>query len=293
MGKALKIAIIGGAGKMGQWFARLFLEDGMEVAISDSRNEQIRNEKITLVGDLRNNAEAIKNADVVLMSVPIDNFEVAIKEVSSHVQSGQVVVDISSIKARPIELMHKYITKGLVLGVHPMFGPGAVDLVNRNIIITPTSSAEKDLAQRVEYFFKKKGAHVFQIPPDEHDELMSIVLGLPSFIAIVSADTLLSLNRLQKTRDISGSTYKLLLMLTESIVTKDANLYASLQMVLPNIAEYENVFLTKVETWLEMVKNQDKIKFLDSLHVLENDFKRENPNYADAYENMYRIIDIL
>ena len=82
-------------------------------------------------------------------------------------------------------------------------------------------------------------------------------------------------------------------MLTESIVTKDANLYASLQMVLPNIAEYENVFLTKVETWLEMVKNQDKTKFLDKLHVLENDFKRKNPNYADAYENMYRIIDVL
>jgi prephenate dehydrogenase len=174
-----------------------------------------------------------------------------------------------------------------------MFGPGAVDIVNKNFVLTPTNSKEKDLAKRIEIQLNKKGANVSQMAPDEHDELMAIILGLPSFIAIVSADTLLSLNRLQKTRNISGSTYKLLLMLTESVVTKDANLYASLQMTLPNIAEIENLFLSKAETWVDMVKNKDKQKLIEKLHSLESDFKKENPNFTGAYENMYKLIEAL
>jgi prephenate dehydrogenase len=293
MGQALKIAIIGGAGKMGQWFARLLLDEGVEVAISDNRCEELREGKIVLAGELMTTAMAISRADAVIISVPIDNFEEVIKEIACHVQPGQAVIDISSIKVRPMELMHKYIAKGLVLGVHPMFGPGAVDIVNKNFVLTPTNSKEKDLAKRIEIQLNKKGANVSQMAPDEHDELMAIILGLPSFIAIVSADTLLSLNRLQKTRNISGSTYKLLLMLTESVVTKDANLYASLQMTLPNIAEIENLFLSKAETWVDMVKNKDKQKLIEKLHSLESDFKKENPNFTGAYENMYKLIEAL
>jgi len=276
---------------MGQWFARLFANEGLEVAISDTRFKELREGKIILAGELMTNARAISRADVVLISVPIDSFEETVEEMSRHVQSGQIVIDISSIKVRPIELMHKYIAKGLVLGVHPMFGPGAVDLVNKNIILTPTNDKEKDLAQHVETHLNRKGARVSQMSPDEHDELMAIILGLPSFIAIISADTLLSLNKMQKTKNISGSTYKLLLMLTESVVTKDADLYASLQMTLPNIAEIENLFLSKAASWVDMVKNRDKQKLIAKLHGLENDFKKENPNYDDAYENMYKVIE--
>ncbi len=293
MGQELRIAIIGGAGKMGQWFARLLLNEGMEVMISDNRSEELRKAKIIMAGELMTNEMAISRADAVLISVPIDNFEEAVKEISCHIQPGQIVIDISSIKARPMELMHKYIAKSLVLGVHPMFGPGAVDIVNKNFVLTPTNSKEKDLAKHVQLHLNKKGARVSQMSPDEHDELMSVILGLPSFIAIVSADTLLSLNRLQKTRNISGSTYKMLLMLTESVVTEDTNLYASLQMTLPHITEIENLFLSKAATWADMIKNRNKQKIIEKLHSLKDDFKKENPNFAGGYENMYRVIELL
>ena len=276
---------------MGQWFARLFANEGMQVAISDTRFKELREGKIILAGELMTNARAISRADVVLISVPIDSFEETVEEMSHHVQTGQIVIDISSIKVRPVELMHKHISEGLVLGVHPMFGPGAVDLVNKNFILTPTNDKEKSLAKRVETQLNKKGARVSQMTPHEHDELMAIILGLPSFIAIISADTLLCLNKMQKTKNISGSTYKLLLMLTESVVTQDADLYASLQMTLPNIAEIENLFLSKAASWVDMVKNKDKQKLIAKLHGLENDFKKENPNYDDDYENMYKVIE--
>ena len=276
---------------MGQWFAMLFVNEGMEVAISDNRFKELRERKIILTGELMTNARAISKADVVLISVPIDSFEETVEEMSRYVEPGQIVIDISSIKVRPVELMHKYIAKASVLGVHPMFGPGAVDLVNKNFILTPTNDKEKSLAKRVETQLSRNGARVSQMSPDEHDELMAIILGLPSFIAIISADTLLSLNKMQKTRNISGSTYKLLLMLTESVVTKDADLYASLQMTLPNITEIENLFLNKAASWVDMVKNRDKQKLIAKLHGLENDFKKENPDYDDTYTNMYKVIE--
>lgn len=276
---------------MGQWFARLFANEGMEVAISDTRFKELRERKIILAGEIMTNARAISMADVVLISVPIDSFEETVEEMSRHVQPGQIVIDISSIKVRPVELMHKYIAKGLVLGAHPMFGPGAVDLTNKNIVLTPTNDKEIDLAQHIETHLNGKGARVSQMSPGEHDELMAIILGLPSFIAIISADTLLSLNKMQKTRNISGSTYKLLLMLAESVVTQDADLYASLQMTLPNITEIENLFLSKAASWVDMVKNRDKQKLIAKLHGLENDFKKENPDYDDAYANMYKVIE--
>jgi len=291
MRHALRIAIIGGAGKMGQWFAGLFVKEGMEVVLSDARYTELHGSETVLTGELMTSAKAISGADVLLISVPIDCFEEAVKEISCHVQQGQVVVDISSIKVRPIELMHKHIAKGLVLGVHPMFGPGAVDLQKKNIILTPTNDSERDFARRLEIYLTKAGAHVSQMSPAEHDELMTIILGLPSFLAIITADTLLSLNKIQKTRSISGSTYKLLLMMTESIVTKDADLYASLQMSLPGITDLENMFLSNAKTWIEMVKNGDKQKLIEKLHGLERDFKVENPDYDEAYTNMYKVIE--
>jgi len=36
-----KIAIIGGAGRMGSWFAKFFLENGIEVIVSDKNKEKL------------------------------------------------------------------------------------------------------------------------------------------------------------------------------------------------------------------------------------------------------------
>ena len=46
--------------------------------------------------------------------------------------------------------------------------------------------------------------------PQEHDQMMSVVLGLAHFIAIVSADTLLSFEKFQEMKKIGGTTFKIL-----------------------------------------------------------------------------------
>ena len=129
--------------------------------------------------------------------------------------------------------------------------------------------------------------------PQEHDEMMTVALGLSHFIAIVSADTLLSLDRLQQMEAIGGSTYKMLLTLVKGVISQEAEFYASLQMNLPNMVEIEELFQERAKIWADLVKNKDRQESAQRMNHLRNRFKKSDPNLEKGYENMYRIIERL
>jgi len=289
----VRIAIIGGSGKMGRWFASLLLQDGKEVVITGRNQGKLQEAQQQLGVDVATNVEAIKSADVVLLSVPIDNFEEVVKQISPHIQSGQTIVDITSVKLMPVEVMHKYIKRGLILGTHPLFGPGARDVASQNFVLTPTSDDERALAQKVKAYLEARGGRVTLMTPHEHDEMMSVVLGLAHFISIVSADTLASFDKAPLLRAIGGSTYRVLLTLVESVISEDPELYASLQMNLPNVAEVEELFHRNSKTWADLVKNKDRQGFVERMTALKDRLEKANPDFGKAYENMYKIIEWL
>lgn len=287
----MRIAIIGGGGKMGRWFANFFLKDGKEVIVSGRNQRKLLEVKRQLGVEVATNVEAVKKADAILISVPINNFEEVVEQIHPYIHPKQIIVDITSIKVFPVETMHKYIKTGSVLGAHPMFGPGARDIANQNFILTPTSKEEEAVAQKVEQYLETRGARVTLMTPQEHDEMMAIILGLPYFIAMVSADTLLSFDKLGLTRAISGSTYKVLLVLAESVISEDPELYASLQMSLPNMVEIEELVQRKAKIWANLVKNKDRQKFIQRVNALKSRLKEANSNFGKAYENMYKIVE--
>ena len=290
----MKIAIIGGYGKMGRWFANFLLKDGKEVIIAGRNEEKLLEVKQQLGVEIAtNNAEAVKNADVVLISVPIDSFDEVVKQIAPYTHPEQVIVDITSIKVFPVETMHKHIKTGLVLGVHPMFGPGARDIGNQNFILTPTNEKEKTLAQKIGKYLETRGARATLMVPQEHDEMMTVILGLSHFIALVSADTLLSLDDLKRMKDIGGITYKMLRTLVESVISEDAEFYASLQTNLPKMPEVEKLFQSKAKTWAELVANKDRQQFVKRMTALKNKLEKETPDFGKAYEDIYRIVEDL
>ena len=290
----MKIAIIGGAGKMGRWFAGFLLKDGKEVVISGRSEKRLLEAKQQLEGvGVASNMEAVRDSDVVLVSVPIDNFEGVIEEICPYIGPKQVIIDITSIKVSPVETMHKYIKTGTVLGAHPMFGPGAVSMKNQNVVLTPTNEDERALAEKVRKYLETKDAKVTLMTPQEHDELIAIVLGLSHFIALVSADTLLSLDKFEQMRTVAGTTYKVLLTLVEGVVSRDPEFYATLQMTLPNIAEVEELFQKSAKTWADLVKNKDKPEFMQRMNFLRNKLEAAEPDFGKAYENMYKLVEEL
>ncbi len=288
----MRVAIIGGSGNMGRWFANFLLKDGKEVIITGRNERELLEAKQQLGVDVTtDNVEAIKSADVILLSVPIDNFEEVVKQLGPYIKPGQVVIDITSVKVLPVEAMHKHIKTGLTLGTHPVFGPGARGIANQNFVLTPTSEDERTLAEKVRKYLEAKGAGVTMMTPQEHDEIMTVVLGLAHFISIVSADTLVSFDKLALFRAVGGSTYKVLLTLVESVISEDPELYASLQMSLPDMARIEELFQKSSKTWTDLVKIKDRQGFVKRMTALKDRLEKGNPDFGKAYENMYKIVE--
>ena len=287
----MRVAIIGGSGKMGRWLARFLLKEGREVIITGRNEGKLLEAKQQLGVDTASNVDAVKQADVVLISVPIDDFERVVEQLSPYVRSGQVIIDITSVKVLPVAAMHKYIKTGLTLGVHPMFGPGAQDIAGQNFVLTPTNDAERALAGKVRQYLEARGARVTMMTSQEHDEMMAVILGLSHFIALVSADTLLNIDKLGLMRGVSGTTYRVLLTLVESVIAEAPEFYASLQMSLPHVAEVEALFEKSVQTWLTLVRNKDRQELVRRMSMLRSRFEAANPDFQRASENMYKIVD--
>ncbi len=287
----MRVAIIGGSGKMGRWFANFLLKEGKEVIITGRNERKLLEAKRQLGVEVATNVEAAKSAEAILISVPIDNFEEVVEQVSPYIRPEQVIIDITSIKVFPVETMHKHIKAGLTLGTHPVFGPGAKGIANQSFVLTPTNERERTLAQKVREYLETRGAKVTLMTPQEHDEMMAVILGLSHFIALVSADTLLSFDKLKQMEAVSGTTYKVLLTLVESVISEDPELYASLQMRLPNMMEIEKLFQKRGQVWVDLVKNKDRQEFVKRMKALRGRLEEVNPDFGKAYENMYRIVE--
>jgi len=286
----MKVAIIG-AGKMGRWFTRFFLEEGDSVIVSSRSEEKLLKLREEFGVEIASNVGAVKKADRVLICVPIENFEDVVKEIHSHVRPDQVVMDICSVKEMPVKIMHKYIKAGVTLGTHPVFGPGVKSIKDQNFILTPTARKEEVFAEDFKGWLEERGANVFIMSPRRHDELMSVVLGLPHFLGLVVCDTLLDYGNFLETKRVAGASYRMLLTLAEAVASEENRFYASLQMMLPEVEKIEGLFLEKSREWLDVVRRRDKLAFANKMELVKRRLRKVNPDYAKSYEVMHRLLE--
>jgi len=286
----MRTAIIG-AGKMGRWFTRFFLEEGDSVIVSSRGKEKLLKIRDEFGVEIADNINAVKNADRVLICVPIENFEAVVKEIHSHVRPDQVVMDICSIKEEPVKIMHKYIKTGTTLGTHPVFGPGVKSIEKQNFVLTPVSDQEKQFAENFKSWLEQRQANVFIMSPRKHDKLMSVVLGLPHFLGLVVCDTLLNYPDFIETKRVAGASYKMLLTLAEAVASEETEFYTSLQMNLPEIEKIEGLFLKKSEEWLSIVRRKDRSAFASKMELVKRKLRKVNPDYARSYEVVHRLLD--
>ena len=274
---------------MGRWFTRHLLAEGNEVVISGRTESKVMAARQELGVDAVSNTEAVRDAEVVLLSVPIETFEDIVIELAPHIRPEQTVIDVTSVKVMPVAAMHRHLKTKKILGTHPLFGPGATGVGGQNFALTPTSSQEEELAEKVRGYLETRGARVSLMTPEEHDDKMAVILGLSHFIAVVAADTLISSKKDNRPTTLGSITYKVLLTLVESVISENPELYASIQMNLPGVPEIEALFQGKVAAWAEMVKKKDREAFIRQMKVLKSRLEKGNPDFGKAYENMYRL----
>jgi len=286
----MKTAILG-AGKMGVWFAKFCKENGEQVILADRNDEKLARLGKELGVETADFAGAVKKADNVMLCVSISAFEDVVKKIASSVREGQPVIDICSVKEQPVKIMHQYIKKGLVLGTHPVFGPGSKGVRHKAFILTPTNAAERAFAEKYKGWLEKVGARVFVMSPKKHDELMSIVLGLPHFVGLVACDTLLEQPDFLETKKVAGTTYRILFTLAEATALETPDLYASLQTSLPEMGKIEGLFIQKAEEWLSLVKRKDSAAMIKKMAQLKAKLVKLDSEFEKSYETMYKMLE--
>lgn len=286
----MRVAIIG-AGKMGRWFTRFFTDEGYSVVVSSrtrSKAEALRDE--FGVESAGSNLEAVEGADWVLVCVSLDGLEPVLKEIGAHIRSGHVVMEISSVKEIPVNLLHKYVKNGITLGTHPVFGPGAKGVRGQNFVLTPVNEKEKLFAAEFKGWLEKRGAEVTVLSPRRHDTLMSLVLGFPHFVGLVAGDALVSNSDFVEAKQVGGPTYKLLLTLVGAVAAEEPVFYSNLHMSLPEMEQLEGLFLEKVEEWLKLVRAKDCGGFGRKMEQVKKRLKELDPDYERYYKLMYRLL---
>ena len=286
----MKIAILG-AGKMGAWFAKFFRDEGYSVIVADRKKEKMAKLEKQLGVETAGFLKAVSEADRILICVSISAFESIVKMIAPSIRKNQVVMDICSIKERPVKIMHKYIKRGVVLGTHPVFGPGSKGIRHKAFVLTPTRPEEEEFAGTYKTWLEEKEARVFVVSPRKHDELMSVVLGLPHFLGVVACDTLLEQDSYSETKKVAGTTYRMLFTLAEATTLENPQLYASLQLNLPELDKLENRFLEKACEWLKLIQQKDREAIAQRIEHLKTKLMTSCSEHTRSYEVMYKMLE--
>ena len=160
-----RIGIVGGAGGMGRSLGTLFSDLGHAVLVADLDTE--------LTG-----VDVAQAADVVVISVPIRETRAVIEQVGPHLRPEALLMDVTSIKADPMEAMLAS-TQASVVGTHPMFGPGVNTYQGQRIVVCPgRGEAWLDWARQM---FGARGLLITETTPEHHDAMMAIVQVLHHF----------------------------------------------------------------------------------------------------------------
>ncbi|MEM0048954.1 MAG: prephenate dehydrogenase/arogenate dehydrogenase family protein [Candidatus Bathyarchaeia archaeon] len=284
------VAIIGGAGRMGSWFARYFLEHGHEVIISDIRVDKAREVAKSLNVMLsENNIEAAKKADLIFISTPIDVTPKVLTEILPGIRRQAVVAEISSIKSGVLPVLKVVAEQGIrPLSLHPLFGLGAQKLSGEKIALIPVADpiAEKELAEKI---FPE--ATIIPVDCDIHDKAMALTLSLTHFINIIFASVICE-EDIGMLKSLGGTTFTLQLILSEAVMSEDPSLYASIQMNNKYATVYLNKLVKKAMDLKDIIENKDHetfIKFYTRIRILLS----KDIDFAKAYEKMYNALNAL
>ena len=211
------ISILGIGGKMGRWFAKYFLENGFEVMGYDIEEEF----NIKSVIKANSLVGAVLKAEYVILCTPTRRTPEIIRLIAKEMKRGAYLIEISSQKSKTSVSLAKMPSKINPICIHPMFGPGTKKIKGQHIISIPIKDAKKELTVAKSLFV---GANFVTIDAFEHDKKIAVILGLTHLINITFANILAKDEKISLTEKMSGTTFKVQKILTESIMTESPEL---------------------------------------------------------------------
>ena len=245
-----RLCIIG-IGLIGSSIARAARQHNLAktIAIADSSAEARRIAAELKLGDSfhENPAEAVRDADLIIVCVPIGAYAEVGQAIAPHLKSGATLSDVGSVKQAvlrdlgPLLPDHVHFIPGHPIAGTEHSGPAAgfAELFDgRWTILTPLPGADQAAADRLAEFWRRMGAMVEIMEPMHHDQVLAITSHLPHLIAYTIVGTATGLE---------GSTQREVIKFSASGFRDFTRIAAS------NPIMWRDIFLNNREAVLEML----------------------------------------
>jgi prephenate dehydrogenase len=289
----VKVAILGGTGSMGQWFAKYFHNKGFKVIISGRTPEKTARIAEELGIDYaESDVEAVSGANMVIVSHPIEVTANSILETAGHLQKGAILFDIASLKGDAIEALEKASKRGVrAISIHPLYGPGAQSISGKQILMIPINEDVHVVDEMTEMFEADGGiVHVLE-SGEVHDKMMALTLGLPHLLNIIFGKVL-SEEDISVVKKCSGTTFALQLLLTESVLSQDPNLYYAIQSLNPAFKAVLNRLVTVLKEMTLMITKKEKNRFITTFEETKSSLSRDS-EFSSAYHRFYKAVEAI
>lgn len=191
---------------------------------------------------------------VIVLSTNISYFETLLKTYCKHINPQATVLDVASVKIKPIDLMLKYLPETCqIIGTHPLFGPqsGKNGIAGLNMVYCPVRVLPHTANCIKSFLADTLQLNVLERTPEQHDREMAYVQGLTHFVAR-ALDKIDALDYPMKTK-----AYEHLLTVKNMLAGDSWDLFVSI--------ENENPFAEKVRS-----------DFMAKLNELEFELKKKS-----------------
>ncbi|MBM1220095.1 prephenate/arogenate dehydrogenase family protein [Ponticoccus sp. SC2-23] len=138
-----------------------------------------------------NAAEAVKDADLVVLAVPVGAMESVITEIAPHLAQGVTVTDVGSVKRAVIEAVAPHLPEGVTfVPAHPLAGTehsgprsGFAELFDNKWCILVPGDAPRPAVDRLGDLWRAMGSSVDEMDADHHDLVLAVTSHTPHLIA--------------------------------------------------------------------------------------------------------------
>jgi chorismate mutase/prephenate dehydrogenase len=265
-GSGKRALIIGGAGKMGAWFAEFLASQGFAVEIADPQDSGL---PFPRRADWRSGK---LDHEIIIVATPIKTTADVLDALATLKPPG-LILDIGSLKTPLQASLRRLAAAGCrVTSIHPMFGPDTPLLSGRHVVFVDVGVPAATAAARG--LFASTMAEQIEMSLEDHDRLVAYVLGLSHALNIVFFTALAGSGELvPRLRQISSTTFDAQLKVASLVARENPHLYFEIQV----LNEYGGValqaMLDAAQTVKQLVDERDEQGFVKLMQAGKDYFQ--------------------